>query len=287
MSFHPCKALMALSLSIASLHGQAVVLQGSSFGATAEAGGVKAGGWYQSDATASSGSAQADSEAYAWGATDIFSVHAYAWTSENPDLPSYCTVYTCSWQTYASVSVWDTVVITPSANSTEKLDYAFTINGYKKRGPWAYGDGATAMSSYYVGTTKDAWYRPTTTYLTNQPIKVTGRAEARNGEPITLYVFSELSVSARSGGMADYSQSMHFHWNLPEGWTYTSSSGRFSAAPMPVPEPASTALMLCGLFGMAALERRRVHAWLWSRFSSRLWAGRRDPQSELSRPASS
>ncbi len=283
MSVQTRQALMALSLSITALHSQAVVLQGSSFGATAEAGGVKAGGWYQSDATASHGSDQGNTEAYAWGATDIFSVHAYAWTSENPTLPAYCTVYTCSWQTYATVSVWDTVTIMPSANSSEKLDYAFTIDGYKKRGPWAYGEGASAKSSYYVGTASDGWYRPTTTYLTNDKIKVSGSAQARNGQPITLYVFSELSVSARSGAVADYSQSMHFHWNLPQGWTYTSSSGRFSAAAMPVPEPTSTALVLCGLFGMAALERRRLHAWLWQR----LMAGMRHSLGCLSRRASS
>jgi hypothetical protein len=283
MSCHPYRALAALSLSIASLHSSAVVIQGATFGATAEAGGVKAGGWYQSTASVSHGSDQEDTEAEAWGDSETFSVHAYAWTSENPTLPAYCTVYTCSWQTYATVSVWDTVTIMPSAGSNESLDYAFKIDGYKKRGPWAYGDGASARSSYYIGTDSNGWYAPTTRSLSNGKVSVSGTAQARNGQPITLYIFGELSVSARSGAMADYSQSMHFHWNLPQGWTYTSSSGRFSAAPLPVPEPATNALALCGLLGMAALERRRVHAWLWSHLVAVLSrAG-----AVLSRPASS
>jgi len=260
MSFHPRHALAAVCLLTMSLPTFAAVLQGSSFGATAEAGGVKAGGWYQSHASASSGSQSDDTEAYAWGDSESFSVHAYAWTSENPDLPAYCTVYTCSWQTYATVSVWDTVTITPTAGSTESLAYNFSIDGYKKRGPWAYGDGASASASYYFGTSSDGWYAPTRRYLSNGKIEVAGTAQARNGQPITLYVFGELSVSARSGGMADYSHTMSFHWDLPQGWTYTSSSGHFSPVAAPVPEPTSMALMAGGLFGLTALHRRRRNA---------------------------
>lgn len=36
-------------------------------------------------------------------------------------------------------------------------------------------------------------------------------------------------------GMADYSHTMSFHWDLPQGWTYTSACGRFSPAPAPAP----------------------------------------------------
>lgn len=283
MSFHPRKALAALSLFIASAHSQAVVLQGSSFGATAEAGGIKAGGWYQSEASVSHGSDLGNTEAHAWGDSESFSVHAYAWTSENPTLPAYCTVYTCSWQTYATVSVWDTVTITPAADSSETLSYDFTIDGEKKRGKWAYGDGAYASASYYIGTASNGWYSPTTRSLATGEVSVRGSVQARNGQPITLYVFGELSVSARSGSWADYSHTMAFHWNLPQGWTYTSSSGHFSPVPSPVPEPTSMALVLCGLLGMAALERRRVHGWLWLR----LMAGLRHSLGWFSRRASS
>lgn len=283
MSVHFSKALMALSLSITAVHSQAVVLQGSSFGATAEAGGVKAGGWYQSSASASAGSDAANTQAHAWGDSESFSVHALAWTSENPTLPAYCTVYTCSWQTYATVSVWDTVVITPTEGGSETLNYDFTIDGFKKRGPWAYGEGATAQTSYYIGTVANGWYTPTSRYLSTGAVKVSGSVQARNGQPITLYVYGSLSVSARSGAVADYSHTMSFHWDLPPGWTYTSSSGRFSPVPSPVPEPASTAMVLCGLFGMAALERRRVHDGLWRR----LKAGLRHSLGRLSPRASS
>ncbi len=175
-------------------------------------------------------------------------------------MPAYCTVYTCSWQTYATVSVWDTVIITPTAGSTETLPYKFSIDDIKKRGPWAYGDGATAQSSYYIGTSSNGWYAPTTRSLSTGRVEVAGSVQARDGQPITLYVFGELSVSARSGGMADFSHTMSFHWDLPQGWTYTSASGRFSPAPAPVPEPTSMALMACGLMGLTLLLRRRGSA---------------------------
>ncbi len=257
MSFRLTRALAALSLALAALHAHAVVVQGSSFGATAQAGSVKAGGWYQSTASASHGSASGNTEAQAWGSSESFSVHARAWTSENPTLPVYCTVYTCSWQTSASVSVWDTVTIVPSANSTETLDYRFSIDGFRKRGPWAYGSGTTATSSYYIGTAANGWYAPNTRTLGNGNMEVSGSVQARNGQPITLYVFGELSVSAHSGAVADYSHTMSFHWDLPQGWTYTSASGHFSPVAAPVPEPSSLGLMAGGLFGIAVLRRRR------------------------------
>lgn len=260
MSIHPRHALAAVCLFTLSLPSLAAVQQGSSFGATAEAGSVKAGGWYQSTASASHGSASGNTEASAWGNSESFSVHARAWTSENPTLPIYCTVYTCSWQTYASVSVWDTVTITPAANSTETLDYRFSIDGFRKRGPWAYGSGTTANAWYYIGTNPNGWYTPNTRTLGNGKMEAAGTVEARNGQPITLYVYGALSVSARDGAVADYSHTMSFHWDLPPGWTYTSASGHFSPVAAPVPEPASMALMASGLVGLAALQRRRRSA---------------------------
>lgn len=260
MPFHPRQALVAVGLLTVSLHSLASVLHGSSFGATAEAGSVKAGGWYQSTVSASHGSASGNTEAHAWGDSESFSVHALAWTSENPTLPAYCTVYTCSWQTHASVSVWDTVTITPTADSSETLNYDFSIDGFRKRGPWAYGSGTTATSWYYIGTAANGWYTPNTRTLGNGTMKLSGSVQARNGQPITLYVYGALAVSAHSGAVADYSHTMSFHWDLPQGWTYTSASGHFSPVAAPVPEPASMALMLCGVVGLAVLHRRRGDA---------------------------
>jgi hypothetical protein len=175
LTFHPHQAVAAFALSIAALHSQAVVLQGSSFGARAEEVGVNAGGWY----------------------------------------------------------------------------------------------------------------RPTTDYLTHDKITVSGSAQALNGQPLTLYVFGALSVSARSGAMVDDSHTMSFHWNLPQGWTYTPSSERFSAVPSPVPKPASMALVLFGLLGMAALERRRVLGCLWARMVAGLSRQKTRQKAALSRPVSS
>ncbi len=73
---HPHQALAAACLLTVSLHSLAAVQQGSTFGATAEAGGVKAGGWYQSYAEASHRSDGGNTEARAWGDSESFAVHA-------------------------------------------------------------------------------------------------------------------------------------------------------------------------------------------------------------------
>lgn len=144
----------------------AVVPPGTSFGAIVNAGGRVAGGEYQS--SASSQYANTNAKALASGSSDSFSLHATAWTSEDPKLPSCCTVYTCSWQTHANVSVWDTITVTAKADGSEgpqTLKYAFVSDGSKHRGKWAYGAGAFAYGSYYFGTQPRGWFDTTTIAL--------------------------------------------------------------------------------------------------------------------------
>jgi hypothetical protein len=80
----------------------------------------------------------------------------------------------------------------------------------------------------------------------------------------TFFVYAELTVSALAVGnweggawdaVADFGNTLHFNWTLPEGVTYSSASGQFMTA---VPEPASAVLMLGGLLGFAV--RRSRHA---------------------------
>lgn len=239
------------------------VTPGTSFGAIVNAGGRVAGGEYQS--SASSQYANTNAKASASGSSDSFSLHATAWTSEDPKLPSYCTVYTCSWQTYANVSVWDTITVTAKADGSEgpqTLKYAFVSDGAKHRGKWAYGAGAFAYGSYYFGTEPRGWFDTITVPLSKFN-EVKGEVTARPGETITLYLHASLSVSAQSGSWADYGNTTKFLWDLPEGWTYTSASGQFSPAGAltPVPEPGSLPLVLAALGVIAAwrVARPRSH----------------------------
>jgi len=236
---------------------------GTSFGVLVNAGGSVAGSEFQSEA--SSQFQNRNVRALASGASDSFSLHATAWTSEDPSLPFYCTVYTCSWQTYAHVTVWDTITLTAGADgsdSPQTLRYAFVSDGSKHRGKWAYGAGAFAYGAYYFGTQPRGWFDSTQIALSKYN-EVKGAVTARPGETVTLYLYAYLSVSAQSGSWADYGSTTKFLWDLPEGWTYTSASGRFSSAgPLtPVPEPATWALWLLSLaLGVAWHSTRHVRA---------------------------
>lgn len=254
---HLVRAALASALFVAAGASMASPTAGVSFGTYINAGGLKQGG----DHHASAGALYApnsNQSATASGDVHGFNLHALAWTSENPTLPSYCTVYTCSWQTFANTMVWDTIRLTapPDAKEGETISFDFTIDGTKKRGKWAYGEGAYASASYYFGVDPTGWNRAQTFSLNNGVTVFGGSVTALPGESFNVYLMGSLSVSARSGSVADYSHTMVFHLDLPAGWTYTSASGRFSPAPSPVPEPTSMALMLAGLAGVGALKIR-------------------------------
>lgn len=256
------RAALLLAASLAAASAWAAPTPGASFGVLVNAGGRVAGSEFQS--AASSEFQNRNVRAAASGASDSFSLHATAWTSEDPALPSYCTVYTCSWQTYANVSVWDTITVTAAAGGSDgpqTLRYAFVSDGARHRGKWAYGAGAFAYGSYYFGTRPRGWFDSTQIPLSTFN-EIKGEVTARPGESVTLYLYAYLGVSAQSGSWADYGNTTKFLWDLPAGWTATSASGRFSAAgPLtPVPEPATGALWLAGLGLGLAWQRARARS---------------------------
>lgn len=255
------RLVAACLLALAASTSWAGVTTGARFGTIVDAGGLKMGGEYQSSASASQ-TDDGDTAAYASGHVAGFGLHAMAWTSKDPTLPAYCTVYTCSWRTYAAVTVWDTITLhaPAGAGNSETFDYDFSIDGTKVRGPWAYGAGAYASAAFSVSTDAGAWYTPQSRNLSSGVTEIKGTLTALPGQDLTFYLMASLGVSAYSGGMADYSHTMSFHLDIPDGWTYTSASGRFSPAPAPVPEPASIALMLCGMAGLGLRMHRRAAA---------------------------
>jgi hypothetical protein len=78
------------------------------------------------------------------------------------------------------------------------------------------------------------------------------------GSPVPGFVFSTLTVSGAGirsvrfiGGSADFPNSVH----------YDNLTATFTAAPAPVPEPATIMLLSAGLVGVAAkIRRRKTHS---------------------------
>jgi hypothetical protein len=185
-------------------------------------------------------------------------LHASAWTTEDPTLPSYCTVVTCSWSGAAEAEVWDTLTLSSATRRAgEVVNWTFAIDGTKRRGRWAWGDGARATAYYYMGTNRNGMFGPHDVALgaTNG---VSGSFTVPAEGSITVYFFADLLVSAESGSVADYSNTMAFGWDLPADVLVTSASGHFmaGAAPAPVPEPSSGALLLAGVGLMSCVVRR-------------------------------
>ncbi len=78
------------------------------------------------------------------------------------------------------------------------------------------------------------------------------------GASDTLPILLELSCAAQNGGTCDFADTGAVSFDLPAGVTFTSASGVFLTEPLTAtPEPASEALVLCGLtLGIAAWRSR-------------------------------
>ncbi len=176
-------------------------------------------------------------------------LHASAWTTEDPTLPSYCTVLTCTWSGSAEAEVWDMLTLSSKTHKAgDVVNWSFAMDGYKQRGKWAWGDGARATAYYYMGTDWNGMFSPHQVAL-GASNGVSGSFTVPAEGSITLYFLGDIMVSAESGSVADYSNTMAFSWSLPDDVEYTSASGRFMAAtqPAPVPEPSGGAMLLAGV----------------------------------------
>lgn len=189
--------------------------------------------------------------------TDV-KLHASAWTTEDPTLPSYCTVLTCTWTSTAEAELWETLTLSSKNHRPgDVVNWSFAIDGTRHRGKWAWGDGARAFAYYYMGTDWNGMLAPHDLTL-GANNSVSGSFTVPADGSITVYFLGDLMVSAESGSFADYSNTMAFSWDLPEDVQYTSASGHFMAAamPPPVPEPSSGALLLAGVGLLGWMVRR-------------------------------
>ena len=193
-----------------------------------------------------------------WAAASLSSgkLHALADTTNDPDLPYYCTVLTCTWGASAEAQVWDTIELsTKNHKADEVVNYRFSMDGTKTRGRWAWGNGSYAGAHYYLGTNKDGFSQPLGTDLGRNTIISSSFTVPAEGV-LTLYYVADIYVYAENGSRADYSNTMRFEWDLPDDVQFTSASGVFLAPA--VPEPANAALLAAGLGLLAWKARRRA-----------------------------
>ena len=192
-----------------------------------------------------------------WAAADLNGgkLHALVNTTDDPTLPVYCTVLTCSWGSTAEALVWDTIELSSKNHQAgDIVHYAFSMDGTQHRGRWAWGDSSWAISHYYLGTNPNGLSQPPGVALGANDTVASSFTVPAEGI-LTLYFLADIAVGAWDGSSADYSHTMRFDWDLPDDVAYTSASGVFMTAT--VPEPANLSLLAGGLGLLGWLSRRR------------------------------
>lgn len=253
------KTLLTLTLSLLGAVPLAASAAGGQpndyFGANARAASTTVGGSY--NATANNSYANVNVKAVASASVVDGSLHAYAWSSNDPVLSSYCFpfILSCNWGTSADAWFWDKATLQAGAGYEpgELVEWTWAAHGTTTRGNW--WSGSSATSYFYLGTDPNGWRNATLLDVKNQSRQISGSFRVpEDGSALTLYAYGSLSVFAEGGAVADYSHTARFSWHVPEGVTVTSASGQFMTAP--VPEPASAALMLAGLVALPWARRR-------------------------------
>jgi hypothetical protein len=150
-------------------------------------------------------------------------------------------------------SYWDTVTFSNGQNlGLARL--SVTIDGTLTP-----GGNALAFARFYVGDAKADFFDRLNDYAPSVQLQsgttVLGDELALPLGDRTYFIYAELYTSAVAlpyagspNTSADFGNTLHFNWVLPEGVTTSSASGQFMTSA--VPEPTSALLLACGLGGL-------------------------------------
>jgi hypothetical protein len=155
---------------------------------------------------------------------------------------------------------WDTVTFRNGQNLglaqlSVSIDGTLTPGGF-----------AQASARFYVGHAHADFFERLDFYAPSVALQ-TGTTVLGDDLAIPLgdtkvFIFAELYTSAWTSyhlpgqqTSADFGNTLHFNWVLPEGVTTSSASGQFMTSA--VPEPTSALLLACGLGGMGLFRLRR------------------------------
>lgn len=159
----------------------------------------------------------------------------------------------------ATAIYWDTISFVNGQN-IGLADIELSIDGIMSE------QGSQASVRWYIGNKPGGFWSDVDRYAETHRLS-NGTTVIDDGLVLplgnsTFFVYAELTVSALAVGnwegggwdaVADFGNTLHFNWTLPEGVSYSSASGQFMTA---VPEPAAWLLMSGGLAGL--LLRRRA-----------------------------
>lgn len=196
------------------------------------------------------GSAEVDahvggSSATAWGGLFSGAMHLGAFTSK----PDPVKGATNTMNAHAHVKLWDTVTLTNTGETEARFPLKIQFDGDVK--------GSGAVHFAYKGYSVDyssPYGEAQSLYSVEDDFLL-----APLGGSVTFLVEASADVSSSTheedlfDSHADYTHTLKFMWDLPQGVSYSSTSGQFH--PQAVPEPASIAAL--GFGALALLKRRK------------------------------
>jgi len=246
---------LALALTSATLLATAPAQAATpNFGSYAgTTGGARSGGEGSFSAMANTPSYYKYS--YAWAMAGLGDGTLHAASSATP-----CPGCHAKTGAQSLASFWDTVTFRNGQNlGLAKLSVSID-------GSLTPGGNARASARFYIGAPKADFFDRLNDYAPAVALQsgttVLGDELAIPLGNRTFFIYAELSTSAIAlpyagspNTSADFGNTLHFNWTLPEGMTTSSASGQFMTTA--VPDPSTWTMAGAGILLLGWLGRRR------------------------------